>query len=106
MIVLSIVIGLTFGAVLAPAVVTPSAAPQAVAVEQAADDRAMCAYPVAGWLVKWKPCKEFDHLPDGVKECLFAVFGAGVVSFGWGAPLAPAVASALVGCGGKLLSSS
>ena len=102
------VMGLAMALVVAPAVV-PSGeggAPAAVAEAAPADnDGAACYYPVAGWLVLEKPCEGFTHLPASVKECLFAVFGAGVVATVWGAPLAPAVAGALVGCGGKLLSS-
>ncbi len=102
-------VGLVMALVVGPAVVPTGegGAPAATAAAEEPDNRgAACYYPVAGWLVKERPCEDISHLPEGVQECLFAVFGAAAVAMIWGAPLAPAVAGTLVGCGGKLLAAT
>lgn len=89
-------LGLLLSMLVAPAVFPGGA-------EAAHRPSAACTYWVAGWVQETRPCSSAGQLPAKVKQCLFALAGGVLIADAIGAPLAPAVAGALLGCGGSLI---
>lgn len=106
-----VAVGIVMSMLVVP-VVIPSSTPvvgESISVEEnapaeaAAKPKAMCKVWIGGWVQVERPCSSGKQLPTKVKQCLYAIFGAAAVASMFGAPLAPAAAGALIGCGGSVI---